>query len=56
MYKEFPCRCGHTLENHCPFNGKKENEEQWCGITYCPCNDFKQDNLRYLEQLSETHT
>jgi len=54
----FVCTCGHELIHHCPFDGKLSPVEQWCGIVDCwgksGCKDFRADNLRYLENLSES--
>lgn len=46
------CKCGHALSDHCPFDGTQDLTEQWCGYgRFCHCNNFNQDNLRYLEMI-----
>lgn len=44
----FPCICGHRYDDHERFSW---NGACWVGITdeYCPCKEYKLDNLKYLE-------
>jgi hypothetical protein len=57
MNKDYPCKCGHLYSDH--RNSKYPNLLPYAyndcryelGSTrLCLCSDFKQDNLRYLEE------
>jgi hypothetical protein len=45
MTKDFPCKCGHTREEHY----LKENACWYCAIISEWCDKFVGDNLKYLE-------
>jgi len=51
----FPCRCGHSKMEHYSYSRNDVFISLICCSTkgLCECLDFKTDNLRYLEQLSE---
>ena len=49
-----PCKCGHYRINH-RIGGSLSHillygRQLWCQVTNCICNDFKADNLKYLEK------
>jgi len=54
-----PCECGHSNINHVneqfyvhePYT---VNVRKACGVRGCGCNEFKMDNLRYLEKEDES--
>ena len=64
MQIDFPCICGHSKEIHSPqaFKGRQYSPDTYLLTAcyyeindgLCVCREYKQDNLRYLEQLSET--
>lgn len=43
-----PCLCGHARVNH--VYHLWEHETLSCGVWACECDDYKADNLRYLEE------
>jgi len=51
----FPCICGHSKMEHYSYSRNDVFISLICCSTkgLCECLDFKTDNLRYLEQLSE---
>ncbi len=51
---DYPCVCGHLAGQHAM---EKSNIFKMCLMDYisttpCNCDDYKPDNLRYLEDLS----
>lgn len=50
----FPCHCGHSKKMHIDMGS--EEYEGWCnGMNkrdkwFCGCEDYKPDNLKFLEQ------
>ena len=65
MQINFLCVCGHSKEIHDPINCKRLSYspdsflktacyyEIKDGDSFCKCSDYKQDNLKYLEQLNK---
>ena len=55
MNKQFPCKCGHKKIEHlddgifsdCLWTSKEKE---------CYCIKYRSDNLKYLEELSETNS
>lgn len=52
------CVCGHYKNIHASEEGYTctmvvEHHKNGVYYSQCYCNEFKMDNLRYLEQLSE---
>jgi len=54
---DYPCECGHPVGLH---SMEETNIFKFCnyqftvGATHaCRCSNYKADNLKYLEQLSE---
>jgi hypothetical protein len=53
----YPCVCGHSKINHDNAFGLSEKRGSlkfvyMCAVKYCNCDEFKADNLRYLEKKS----
>lgn len=56
MKNNYPCRCGHLKSVHklIEWKGRLLDEcSEKIERFECSCYDFKGDNLRYLESLSE---
>lgn len=44
------CKCGHMFGEHSPFGPENNRfEDKFC--SFCPCIEYRQDNLRLLETL-----
>lgn len=55
---DWPCVCTHPLGAHvAPFVNPHDNRDvimfHFCNREGCKCDEFKADNLRYLEQLED---
>lgn len=53
-----PCECGHSKINHInqQFYIREKNTvdtRKGCGVRGCSCNEFKMDNLRFLEKEND---
>lgn len=48
----YPCKCGHSRINHSMWKGlyaSDVDKEILCNVARCRCDNFKADNLKYLE-------
>ena len=49
-----PCTCKHSKANHLsPYFTAEKNmidAVMGCSVKFCSCNEFRLDNLRYLEK------
>jgi hypothetical protein len=51
MDSEFPCKCGHSENNHIMTSQTMMRKfDKFIECTYCDCDFYKADNLKYLEQ------
>lgn len=55
MGDKIPCRCGHNKDKHwfshnkfvsCHYGLREKTPDN---MAYCPCYEFVEDNLKYLE-------
>jgi hypothetical protein len=51
---DFPCTCGHAFGEHAVMSGICLDSVLWDQTRTCPCNQYIPDNLKYLENLSDT--
>jgi hypothetical protein len=64
MKDNFPCKCGHYFVEHergkWPEFREDKDMQNGCFVTvdllgaYCPCMEYKPDNLKYLEKIYES--
>jgi len=47
------CLCGHTIHMHLTGTNCFYNKQTPAGLQTCLCQQYKADNLSYLEALSE---
>ena len=50
LENRYPCVCTHSKINHLFGGTGKHNIALICAVHGCSCDEFRPDNLRYLEK------